>query len=431
MTSERQLASAEPEELLRLRDLLSALLERGSRINPNKPLRYWYPLSVANYGLDEILGALDSLASFRTTMWEKTAEFEREFGSYVGTREAVMVNSGSSADLLVAFALTNPQRQALSRGDEVLVPSVTWPTQIWSLMMAGLSVTFVDTDPRTLNMDLADLERKVGPRTRAISVVHLMGNPVDMDRVLRIASTHDLIVLEDCCEALGARFRGQHVGTFGVASAFSFFFSHHITTMEGGAVCTNDPELSDLLRLLRAHGWARNTRYTAPAQVEGVDPRYVFWNWGFNVRPTELQAAFGLEQVRKLSGFVASRQRNATRFGAFLSRHRDIMHLMEVTHDAECSWFALPIVLEERCPFSRAELVEYLEEAGVETRPIVAGNLARQPVCSFFPELQGMDLPGADVVHDRGFYVGLHPHQDDAMIDRLCETFEAFLHRRV
>lgn len=427
--TEPPLTLADPTELVELRRILGDLLARNSRINTNKPARYWYPLSVASYGLEEIVGALDSLVSFRTTMWEKTARFEQRFAERVGSREAVMVNSGSSADLLIAFALANPQRAQLRAGDEVLVPSVTWPTQIWSLMMAGLTVRFVDTDPRTLNVDLVDLTRKIGERTRAVSIVHLMGNPVDMERVGQLARRHELLVIEDCCEALGARFDGRPVGTFGTASAYSFFFSHHITTMEGGMVCTDDPELSDLLRLLRAHGWARNTRYKEPAQVQGVDSRYVFWNWGFNVRPTELQAAFGLEQLRQLDGFLRARTRNAERFSAYLSAHAGTIRLMEVDPRSECSWFALPMMVSDDSPFTRAELVEYLEGHGIETRPIVAGNLARQPACDYFPELQGSDLPGADAVHDRGLYIGLHA-DDGKLIDRLIETFEAFLKER-
>lgn len=417
------------EELAELGRLIGGVLARGSRTDVHKP-RYWYPLSAASYGVEEIVGALDSLISFRTTMWDKTALFERTLAESVGAREGIMVNSGSSADLLIAFALTNPQKRRLAPGDEVLMPSVTWPTQIWSAMMAGLSVRLVDTDPRTFNVDLDDLERKVTARTRAISLVHLMGNPVDMDRVCAIASRHGLVLIEDCCEALGARFRGRHVGTFGIASAYSFFFSHHITTMEGGMVCTDDPELSDLVRLLRAHGWARNTRHTPTVPVEGVDSRYVFWNWGFNVRPTELQAAFGLAQMRRFDGSLAGRRSNAERFAGYASRHGQLLRLMDVHPDAECSWFALPILLSPDCPFTKAELTGYLEDAGIETRPIVAGNLARQPVSAHFPELRTADLPGADAVHDRGFYIGLHADSTPQTIDRLWETIDSFIRRR-
>jgi len=412
-----------------LREPLQALINEASRINSYKPQKYWYPLSVATYNVEEVLAAVDSLCSFRTTMWEKTVEFERQFAQGQNSAEAIMVNSGSSADLLIAFALVNPQTKLLVPGDEILVPSVTWPTQIWSAMMAGLKVRLVDADPATLNMDLKDLEAKIGPRTRAISLVHLMGNPCNMDRVMALCQKHNLVLIEDCCEALGSKFNGQPVGTFGLAGAFSFFFSHHITTMEGGMITCQDQSLSDLLRLLRAHGWARNAKYTQVEPQDGLDPRYMFLNWGFNVRPTELQAGFGLEQLKRLPTFHAQRLENVAYFQNYLNQYVNMMQTMEVHPKSECSWFALPIMLAEDCPFSKAELLTYLEAQGVETRPIVAGNLARQPVCQMFPELQETHLPGADAVHERGFYLGLHPFDGRNNLDRLAETFEQFIRK--
>ncbi len=414
-----------------LREPIQALLQEAERINNYKPQKYWYPLSMATYDVEEILAAVDSLCSFRTTMWEKTSEFERQFAYVVGCPEAIMVNSGSSADLLIAFALVNPQTKFLNPGDEILVPSVTWPTQLWSPMMAGLKVRFVDTDPNTLNMDLNDLEAKIGPKTRAVSLVHLMGNPCDMDRVQAICQKHNLILTEDCCEALGSEFKGKAVGTFGLAGSFSFFFSHHITTMEGGMIICHDQPLSDLFRLLRAHGWARNAKYIKHESEEGLDPMYMFLNWGFNVRPTELQAGFGLEQLRRLPAFNAQRLQNVAYFQKYLNRHSAIMRLMEVLPDAECSWFALPIMLTPECPFNKEELLSFLEEQGVETRPIVAGNLTRQPVCQLYPELQESNLPGADAIHDRGFYLGLHPFEATKNLDRLAEIFEQFIRRYI
>ncbi len=410
-----------------LREPLQALIDSGSRINAFKQERYWYPLSVATYDVEEVLAAVDSLCSFRTTMWEKTAEFERHFSMLQGSTESIMVNSGSSADLLVAFAMVNPAQPRLQPGDEVLIPSVTWPTHVWSAMMAGLKVRFIDTDPDTLNVDIASLEAGITDRTRAISLVHLMGNPCDMDAVQRLCATRDLVLMEDCCESLGARFRGRSVGTFGVAGTFSFFFSHHITTMEGGMISCDDADLSDLLRLLRAHGWSRNMRYSVPEASPGIDPRYTFLNWGFNVRPTELQASFGLEQLERFPTFHRLRGENAAYFAAGFKRYQDLVTLMQVHPDAECSWFALPAVVKHDAPFTRDALVAHLEAAGNETRPIVAGSLARHPVSQLYPELLGAELPGADAVHDRGFYIGLHPLPHEGKLDRVLETFEAFL----
>ena len=415
------------EQTSALKAPLEQLIAEASRINSYKPARYWYPLSLATYDVEEVLAAVDSLCSFRTTMWEKTRTFENQFAALHGVDEAVMVNSGSSADLLIAFALVNPAAKLLKPGDEILVPSVTWPTQLWSAMMAGLKVRLVDTDPRTLNMDLDDLERKIGPATRAVSLVHLMGNPCDMDRLDVICRKHGLVLIEDCCEALGAKFDGRMVGTFGVAGSFSFFFSHHITTMEGGAIVCKDAELSDLFRLLRAHGWARNTKYVTAPPAAGIDPRYMFLNWGFNVRPTELQAGFGIQQLSRLGAFHTQRGQNAAYFLKGLSALSPFLTTMEVHPKAECSWFAIPLLVSDNCPFERQALLDHLEENGVEKRPVVAGNIARQPVCAMFPELQGEHLPGADIVHERGFYVGLHPFPARESLDRLIGVFDSFL----
>lgn len=248
-----------------------------------------------------------------------------------------------------------------------------------------------------------------------------------MDGVLDLCRAHQLLLLEDCCESLGAKFNGQSVGTFGLASSFSFFFSHHITTMEGGMICCQSEELSDLFRLLRAHGWARNVKYATVNEQDGIDPRYMFLNWGFNVRPTELQAGFGLEQIKRLPAFQAQRAKNATYFKKYLDGHSHLMQTMKVHPKAECSWFALPIVLTPECPFTKEAFLRYLESEGIETRPIVAGNLARQPVCRIFPELECSNLPGADIVHDRGFYLGLHPFDSTQLIDRLAETIDRYI----
>ena len=413
------------DDIEKLRAPLQALIDSGSRVNANKPERYWYPLSLATYDVEEVLAAVDSLCSFRTTMWEKTATFEAEFAQFLGPGEAVMVNSGSSADLVISFALRERFGGGVA-GVEVLVPSVTWPTQIWSWLMAGFDVRLVDTDPDTLNMDLADLERKISSKSRIVSAVHLMGNPCDPDRLRALCDREGLLLVEDCCEALGTAFAGDMVGTFGTASAFSFFFSHHITTMEGGMVYTTDADLAESLRLLRAHGWARNSR-SATIAAPGTDPRYTFLSWGFNLRPTELQAAFGSVQLGRLPSFQKRRAENFEVFSDGFARWRPQLRLPDVPPGGVCSWFALPIMLTSDATFPRDALMSFLEESGIETRPIVAGNIAKHPVAETFPALRSDPLPGADLVHDRGFYIGLHPVPNTERIERVLGAFERFM----
>jgi CDP-6-deoxy-D-xylo-4-hexulose-3-dehydrase len=413
----------------KLAGAIELLLESSSRLNEAKPRRYWYPLSLASYGVDEIVEALDSLCSFRTTMWEKTLRFEREFSQYQNCADSVMVNSGSSADLLMTFLLTNPLSPILQPGDEILIPVVTWPTQIWSAMMASLKVRFVDVDPKTLNIDIADLERKIGPRTKALFLVHLMGNPCDMDAITDLANKHGLLIVEDCCEALGSEWNGTKVGNFGIAGSYSFFFSHHMTTMEGGMIACSNLELAESLRILRAHGWVRNvdpSRYNL--EKYDIDNRYGFVNWGFNVRPTDVQAGFGLHQLKKLPEFNETRVRLANKFFSFIDT-QPFLRRPYASPKANPSWFALPLIVLEGSPFSRDEITQYLESVGVETRPIVAGNIARHPVGDIFPEFLEDSYPGADFVHEQGFYLGLSPLFTENQIDKLVDHFVSFLNR--
>lgn len=382
-------------------------------------MKYWYPLAKANYGAEETEAVMDCLEHKRTTMGEKVREFEDQFSQmFVGGRECVMVNSGSSADLLSMMAAVNPESMnMLPPGSEVLCPAVTWPTQIWSAITAGLHVTLVDCDPVTLNMDLDDLEEKafrIKAYGKMISVVHLMGNPVDMGRVTSIAKNTVSWIHEDCCEILGAQFDGQDTGTFGGTAAFSFFHSHHISTMEGGMVAVRDSYMADLVRMLRAHGWTREVRHMPS------NPRFEFLNMGFNVRPTELQAAFGLEQLKRWPAFKAQRQLNADLVREALQPYAHWLQMPVAHPKATPSWFGLSFIVLPDAPFTRDELTAYLERNGIETRPIESGNMARHPSVQLYPQIKCGHLPGAEIVHDCGFYIGLHP--DTEGIDRLVEV---------
>ena len=418
------------ENISKLRGILDLLLENESRINQNKPVQYWYPLSLATYGTDEILEALDSLCSFRTSMAEKTLHFERQFAEWQGCADAVMVNSGSSADLLLCMLLTNPLKPLVSPGDEIVIPVVTWPTHIWSAMMLGLKVRLVDVDPATLNIDLENLERSITPRTRVLFPVHLMGNPCDMGQIMSLAEKHGLLVIEDCCEAMGASWGGIRVGNFGIGGSYSFFFSHHITSMEGGMIAVSDPAIAEQLRILRAHGWVRNVDPSSYKlnQYPDIDSRYAFVNWGVNVRPTDVQAGFAMHQLEKANAFANRREDMEQRFRTFVAAC-PWLTLPKVVAKAAPSWFALPLMVSPDAPFVRSDVTAFLEQMGIETRPIVAGNIARHPVSRLFPEFNERDYPGADDVHSRGFYVGLSPLQSNSNIDRLITTFDDFLRK--
>lgn len=346
---------------------------------------YWYRLAKPTLARAEIDAAIEVLRSGDTTMGDRVEEFEEAFARYVGAEHAVMVNSGSSADLLIAFAA--------GHHGEVLVPAVTWPTHVWSWEMAGTKVRLIDVDG--LNTTAQIIANNITPETRAVSLVHLMGVPCDMDAIEKVVHGYGLPLYEDCCEALGARWNGLPVGTSGMAASWSFFFSHHMTTMEGGMVTTPSAQFAEKLRTLRSHGWARHMR-NPPAG----DPRYTFVDWGFNLRPTEVAAAIGLAQLSRLDVMNERRRRNFNTIAAAVADCYNV----EIPEAPEgTNWFGIPLFSD-----SRDSLAAHLEENGIETRPILAGNLARQPAIRKHKVRHSL-LTGADRVHDRGLYIGLHP----------------------
>lgn len=375
--------------------------------------QFRHPLGYVTWGVDEIMAALECLCSHQTTMWTRTEAFEQQFCDYLKANNAVMLNSGSSADLVMMFAAR--ESGLLNRGDEILIPAVTWPTQVWAAIESGFSVKLVDVDPITLNASWEHYSRAITKKTKAIFPVHLMGNPCQMDDLRQGCKTYNLLLFEDCCEALGATFDGKQVGTFGFAAAFSFFASHHITTMEGGMIVTDNDDFADACRLMRAHGWARDLRH----RVNDVDvlnrygydedPRYMFLGMGFNFRPTEINAAFGTIQLEKLNQLNEKRNENFAKVaGGFRSTNGHVVSgLLPTSHKAKPAWFALPFVLQADLPYTRKQVAAHLQERGIDTRPIVGGNLARHP--AFTKYRLAKSQPGADAIHDRGFYLGLPP----------------------
>ena len=394
----------------RLLSALQACLEPGEP----PPFRHGetrIPLIAPGYGWEEVWEALDSLLSGRVTMGEKVRSFEAAFARYLGVRHAVMVNSGSSANLLALAALTSPLlERPLAPGDEVITPAVTWATTVWPIAQAGLTPVLVDVDAASLNIDPEQIERAITPRTRAIMLVHLLGRPCAMDAIAKIAARHELLLIEDACEAHGAAHRGRKVGSLGDVATFSFYFSHHMTTIEGGILVTDSAALADLARTLRAFGWARDSAQAerhAAAHPE-IDPRFLFVGTGYNLRPTELQAAFGLQQLPRLDPFVEQRRANAAYWTERLAPLAPQLALTEEEPGTRHAWFAYPVTVAEDAAFSREQLVAHLEARGVETRPIMAGNIAEQPAMATIAHRVVGELPNARAIHRRAFFFGNH-----------------------
>jgi CDP-6-deoxy-D-xylo-4-hexulose-3-dehydrase len=393
------------------------------------------PLNVNTFSTEEIDAAINVLKSGDLTMGRRSAEFERAFADYMGGGEAVFVNSGSSANLLVFFALANPKvpvhegrRRRLERGDEVIVPAVTWSTTVWPIVQAACVPVLVDCDPHTFQISAAAVEAAIGPKTKAICPVHVLGNAAPLPPLKALAARHGLWLIEDTCEALGAVHRNIRAGRFGHVSTFSFFFSHHMSTVEGGMALTEDPELADLLRCLRAHGWTRQLRSRERVEREypDLDNRFLFINTGFNVRPTEIAAAFGLEQLKKLDGFNARRIAMAARWDEALASLADsgFLRPMRPTEDTICPRFGYPVMCMSK--EVRDGLRSHLERNGIETRPIICGNLARQPAMRMIEHRVVGSLCGAEAIMDRGLLWGLHPMLTHEQLDYVSKTVHAF-----
>ncbi len=368
------------------------------------------PLATSTWDQNEY-GALDRvIASGRFTMGPAVRQFEQDFAAFVGAKHAVMVNSGSSANLIaVAAAVLNPSID-LSVGDEVIVPAVSWATTYYPLSQYGLTLKFVDINLETLNMDLEEVEKAIGPRTKAVLAVNLLGNPVDYDRLQSICDAHELLIIEDNCESLGATLGGKQAGTFGVMGTYSSFFSHHISTMEGGLIVTDDGYLYQAMISLRAHGWTRelpDDNLIHPKTGDAFDDHFRFALPGYNVRPLEMSGALGIEQVKKLPSIIAGRRANAIDFVQRFSGRDDV----SLQHETgESSWFGFAFVLQGRLAGKRREVVAALTEATIECRPIVSGNFVRNPVLSHMAHVEPGDLPNADKVHDEGLFVGNHDY---------------------
>jgi CDP-6-deoxy-D-xylo-4-hexulose-3-dehydrase len=397
-----------------------------------------YPLAANTLAAEEISAAKAVLDSGLLTMGRKVQNFENAFASWVGAKHALMVNSGSSANLLmVDLMLRRSSSTPLwQTGDEVLVPALAWPTTVWPLVQLGLTPVFVDVDPKTLAIDLDSARSVLGPKVKGMFLIHVLGQVPNMQKYLGFLADNEMQLIEDCCESLGGHFEGSHAGTFGVMGSFSFYFSHHLTTIEGGMIVTGDSALYDDLLSVRAHGWTRGR--SDKAQWKGtypeLDERFLFVTAGYNVRPTEIQGAIGSVQLGKLDDMLDARQRLARKVRDWAGQYapwleligaerlpmaRDAMERRERTH----SWMMLPFRLSPDAPVDLGNLKSHLEARSVETRPIIAGNLARHPAAQRFQIRSATSLIGCDDLLRRGFMIGCHPVLDDHVFETLELAF--------
>jgi CDP-6-deoxy-D-xylo-4-hexulose-3-dehydrase len=389
----------------------------------------------------ELQNMVSAVLDFWLTAGPETEKFEQAFGQFLGVREVIPVNSGSSANLVAMTTMTsNKLENPLRPGDEVIVPAASFPTTVNPILQNRLVPVFIDSCLGDFNLDITQLEDALSAKTRAITFAHTLGNPADMDAVMDFVKAHNLVLIEDTCDALGSKWDGKLVGTFGDMATVSFYPAHHITLGEGGAAFTNSPKLAKIARAVR--DWGRDCwcGYDNPVngkcgirfdrQIPGIqgfyDHRYYYSEIGYNLKLTDPQAAMGLAQLKKLPQFIARRKENF----AYLYKHLNQFseHLMMPTwhKKADPSWFAFPLLVRRDAPFLRHELTRFLEQNKVQTRLIFAGNILRQPAYQGIPHRVAGDLPISDQIMEGGFFVGVYPGLDRTRLDYMIDQFDKF-----
>lgn len=378
---------------------------------------------------NEELSAIQSVIdSDMYTMGKKVAEYETKFAEKFGTKYAVMVNSGSTANLLAIASLVYSGR--LERGSEIIVPAVSWSTTYAPLEQYGMKLIFVDINRNTLNLDIDAVKHAITHKTKMIFAVNLLGNSNEYDELLEICDKSNIILIEDNCESLGAKYKGKYLGTIGLIGTFSTFYSHHICTMEGGMVVTKDKELYEYMLAIRAHGWTRNLPEDSIIYEKNKEAFYESFNFivpGFNLRPLEMEGAIGIKQLQKVDKMIDNRRSNAYYFLDKMKKYDNIRVQKEI---GESSWFGFALVLTGNLKNKRTGLVKFLRNNNIECRPIVAGNFTRNPVIKYMDYRISGELVNADEIHDHGLFIGNHSSNNNAQVDYFVEVLDSFIEQQ-
>ena len=367
-----------------------------------------YPLASSTWDEKEIEAINSVIAKDMYTMGEGVKQFEDDFSNFVHSKYAVMVNSGSSANLIAVAAMFYTKNPKLKRGDEVIVPAVSWSTTYYPLYQYGLKLKFVDVDLHTLNFDLDQLKLAVSDNTKMILAVNLLGNPNHFDVIKEIIGSREIILMEDNCESMGAEFKGKQTGTFGLVGTFSTFFSHHMATMEGGLIVTDDDEMYHVMVCLRAHGWTRHLpkeNKISNKSDNWFEESFRFLLPGYNVRPVEMSGVIGVEQLKKLPSFLEQRRKNAELFVSLFKDSPDFYIQKDIDNS---SWFGFSFIIKPESTLNRLDIVKKLEENHIDCRPIVTGDFTKNEVLKYFDcEIFG-DMKNAQYLDENGFFVGNH-----------------------
>ena len=394
--------------------------------------KFFYPLVENPYRLKDIKRAINVLKSYKLTSGSITKTFQNTFSKKINTNYSLLVNSGSSANLLAMQCLINPYRKRrLKKGDEVIIPALCWSTSLWPIIQSGLKPVFVDIDKNTLNFDLEKLQKKITKKTKAIMAVHVLGNCTNMDHLMKIKDKYQLILIEDTCESLGTKYKNKYLGTFGEFSSFSFYSSHQISSGEGGMVCCKDKADYEIIKSLRAHGWSRGLSNEAKIakQNKKLDKRFIFYNSGYNLRSTDISASIGLSQFNDLDSFIETRNDLRNKIYAEIKKNKIVKNyvtIIEPNKNVKASWFGVPIILSKK--INKKKFLNNLESKGVETRPIISGNFLKQPAIKKYRLNSKSKMENSDYINNNGFFIGLPNNNSNSFkIKKLVKIFEKSL----
>ena len=399
------------------------------------------PVSGKVFDGDELINLVDSSLDFWLTSGRYAHEFEEEFAKVMGVKHAMLCNSGSSANLLAVSALKSDRlgERALVDGDEVITLAAGFPTTVNPIIQNRLTPVFIDCELGTYDANAENIQAAISPRTRAIVMAHTLGNPFNLDAVMQIAKENNLFVVEDTCDAVGATYDGKPVGSFGDLSTASFYPAHHVTMGEGGCVLAKTASMRKIVESLRDWGrdcWCltgedntcgRRFDWQLGGLPYGYDHKYTYSHIGYNLKLTDMQAAVGVAQLKKLPSFIAARRKNFNRLYEGLKKYEEFFVLPATTPKSEPSWFGFPITVKEGAPFSRFDLVQHIESRRIGTRQLFGGNLLRQPAYKDMPMRVVGELKNADIVTDSTFWIGVYPGLTNQIIDFMVETISEFV----
>lgn len=392
--------------------------------------KYIYPLIENPFSDDDIIKGINVLKSKQLTLSKETKNFEKKFTSKLKSKYSLMVNSGSSANLLALQCLINPYRKnRLKKDDEIIIPTLCWSTSLWPIVQSNLKPVFIDINPKTLNIDEEKLEKKITRKTKAILLVNVLGNSCDMNKIIQIKKKYNLILIEDNCESLGSKYKKKYLGTYGDFSSFSFYSSHQISSGEGGMICCKDKNDYNIIKSLRSHGWSRGTSFENEIYKKNkfLDKRFIFFNSGFNLRPTEVSAAIGHNQFKRMDKLMKIRNINRKKIINSLLNNSYLKNKIDFYYENKFvnpSWFGLSIKILIK-NFNKNKIIKKLENNGIETRPIISGNFANQPAAKLYGISLNQKFPNTDKVYNSSFFIGLPTKQiNNKFLKKIVSAFE-------